>query len=1126
MPSGSPTMKSKECFVLTLAVFVANVQSQDCPCSVQSGVLTCAENTIENIPEDLKIEECTLDISGVWSANIQNQPLSHIKDNAFAAFTATLFELSLSFNQIESIEKNAFNGLTGLSGLFLKGNNLTKIEGILDPLINLDILDLRDNDFIESYTTNQWQFCNIADKKDLFHSNLNVYKNFETSSQTENYCATRKEFYLEGCLKVDGDLDCTKIDDFNDAACYLEDQTFNNIHFTYPADEFPVEPANYGRGESDRFIAEFNSQKGDDSHFQYMKEITLYETKFDLTKMKDYTSERTAQVTIKADTIYMSAPVEINYKLNLIGRAVSLAHPIKMNMTKEMFFDTSEIEAWAEKEEFYTVGKVVMNKKTFGLVTILKNVAEYSATDKTSVCQPKEVSVEETNMNIEDWYDTTLVNLHYVCARSVLESKLNRPLVDDISTFMLGFVYNRTVVNNQETFIAAQKYRRLLDLNSAGSKVHNVPTYSEDTISSLAGIMHDSMTDYKLNELAQEEQLYIASGRLQDMKTQFEVVQQQQQFYFEKEKAELEQIWAAEDTEWQFNFDHRNEIADNIGGALNDINGQMNDMQEQDLELARAEAEASLQHIQDVINKYKTQVERLLTLTQGSIDVQAKLVEDLQQQSHDMDIEFKKFEIAIEDWKHEQEAKAVWGIFKAVLSFGIGLATGEIDPTVIGDIIENIVEIEELLIELIEIIENCNAISEMIDGLDLEDFGDINLNLDTNFKDALQDAIDMKMKSGSFDEIERTATIKLDALNAATDYGIDGTDDVMMACVAVSDTGHQLVNEASNFADNVLMLSERNDELAVAKADKERAIAEIEHIEQMLKDLKAERDEFEARRNQTQADYENKLQEMEDEYKTMTAERREEYRKEITALYDNFQQGFNELGDRYTEQLYMLMTGIHQKFYGLKIHSMNQRAMVMGLFVDYCDADFYNSFVSCDERNIAPYMSDELDVLLEKLTALQWNTVTSPENLPNKPENFESALEVDSKAQDLGGVRTYVVDSLKNTSRVDINLKDLDIDDALYDDFWRVRIETLKMILYDADGYPLQSQGSTAGKEISIRISFPTLFTDRDQKGYPHSFLALSFSCHADYYTENEGWTFFNYSLSLEKVAVTNNIYS
>ena len=50
------TMKSKG-LILTLTLGILKVaQSQECPCSIKAGALTCLENTIKGIPEDLKEE--------------------------------------------------------------------------------------------------------------------------------------------------------------------------------------------------------------------------------------------------------------------------------------------------------------------------------------------------------------------------------------------------------------------------------------------------------------------------------------------------------------------------------------------------------------------------------------------------------------------------------------------------------------------------------------------------------------------------------------------------------------------------------------------------------------------------------------------------------------------------------------------------------------------------------------------------------------------------------------------------------------------------------------------------------------------------------------------------------------
>ena len=49
----------------------------------------------------------------------------------------------------------------------------------------------------------------------------------------------------------------------------------------------------------------------------------------------------------------------------------------------------------------------------------------------------------------------------------------------------------------------------------------------------------------------------------------------------------------------------------------------------------------------------------------------------------------------------------------------------------------------------------------------------------------------------------------------------------MCALKAVSDIGQRVIDEVSSFADTILQLAERQDELKVAMADKDRAVAEV-----------------------------------------------------------------------------------------------------------------------------------------------------------------------------------------------------------------------------------------------------------------------------------------------------------
>jgi len=758
-----------------------------------------------------------------------------------------------------------------------------------------------------------------------------------------------------------------------------------------------------------------------------------------------------------------------------------------------------------------------MNRRSYGLVSIVKN--EEEVTEQQGVCQPEKISIEESGVDISSWYDSVNVHLMYVCARTIYSSRENAPLVDDISDFMLGFVYNDTIIQNRDTFAAVNKFKKLKELNSMNG-VHNIPTYTVEIIGELSTLMHSQMLDYRITEIAQENLLAMASGRAQDMQVYFDTVEMQQQTYFETEQSIMDQIWTSSQINWNFTFDHRNGIEDQISGNLDAIAEEMFEMQRNELQHALEQAEQSKKHIQDVIDQYKSQVTRASEKVKGSITVQTSYIERMKTNAAEMDVQFEKFDQAVQEWQHKQEVKAVWGIFKAVVTLGVSIATAVEDPTAIGDAISAGFDLVDLMVEIFEMIQSFNDVQDMINSIDFGNIDNINLALTTKFKDALQSAVDMKLKGPDFDVIERTATVKVDAMNAATNNEIGGIDDLMLSMVAVSDVAHLLINEAADFADSCLMLAEKNDQLAVAKADMDRATAEIEHIKQMLTDLEAEREKFENDRNASKEEYEKKLQELLDNYLNLTDEQKEKYKQEIQTAYDNFKTTFNILKESYNEKIFNVMNGIQSKFYGLRFHSMNQRAMIMSLYLDYCDADFYHTFRTCDIHNM-PYMSDELEVLLEKLIEIKWNTVTSVANIPGTPIAFKGDFEIVDDGNLLAQKPNVIVQKLKASGETEINLRDLDTENY-FDSFWRVRIQSLTVLLFDKNDYPIQSSGTTFGEGIHVFIRFPTIFTDKDMDRQEQTFLATNFACNSDYITEDAEITMGSQCIVIDEFSSTN----
>ena len=154
-------------------------------------------------------------------------------------------------------------------------------------------------------------------------------------------------FQLETCGKKGETLDYSNMAGLGDSVCFMQHLNFSNILFNYPEDLNPTTVDDYFEGESNEFFQQFNSQNGSIEHFKHITKFTLYETKFDLSLLESYTSFRTQDVTIKADTVYMSKPITISHTLNIQARVVSLSYPITMNMTKNCFLTDKSLESWA-----------------------------------------------------------------------------------------------------------------------------------------------------------------------------------------------------------------------------------------------------------------------------------------------------------------------------------------------------------------------------------------------------------------------------------------------------------------------------------------------------------------------------------------------------------------------------------------------------------------------------------------------------------------------------------------------------------------------------------------------------------------------------------------------------------
>ena len=83
------------------------------------------------------------------------------------------------------------------------------------------------------------------------------------------------------------------------------------------------------------------------------------------------------------------------------------------------------------------------------------------------------------------------------------------------------------------------------------------------------------------------------------------------ELYFDMETKQLEAIWNDSSTQWNFDFNHRNEIQSNMNDAFNAQADLLFKLQEEEYKEMLAEAEASVAHMTEVVDKYQAQAKNL-----------------------------------------------------------------------------------------------------------------------------------------------------------------------------------------------------------------------------------------------------------------------------------------------------------------------------------------------------------------------------------------------------------------------------------------------------------------------------------------------------------------------------------
>jgi len=153
------------------------------------------------------------------------------------------------------------------------------------------------------------------------------------------------------------------------------------------------------------------------------------------------------------------------------------------------------------------------------------------------------------------------------------------------------------------------------------------------------------------------------------------------------------------------------------------------------------------------------------------------------------------------------------------------------------------------------------------------------------------------------------------------------------------------------------------------------------------------------------------------------------------------------------------------------------------------------------ENKEIPTMSDEFDMLLSKLSDIQWDSITSMDSWEgNLPEGFDNVFIdlLDHYVEGYDNVTYGAATSLRENGQVDFNFR---MHDDFLKDFWRVRVNAIRVHLLDKN-YPPQLYQTPENEIIVFTVVTPLEFYDSDVHHNVYSFRGMDRSCTAAYYLQ------------------------
>ena len=293
-----------------------------------------------------------------------------------------------------------------------------------------------------------------------------------------------------------------------------------------------------------------------------------------------------------------------------------------------------------------------------------------------------------------------------------------------------------------------------------------------------------------------------------------------------------------------------------------------------------------------------------------------------------------------------------------------------------------------------------------------------------------------------------------------------------------------------------------------------------EMIKNITNNLKAQRKRFDSSRqeiNTAISKFNGEVENAAEKYRKASNELKKELEKNLKDSFKNLSMTCEVIKDSILEHLDKTSHSIQLKLRSNQEKTINDKAITMQIYQDYCQAKFYHNFGICDS-SLKPSFSDSLEEVLDKIHRLQWNIFShDSEGVQyHRPTKFSRKdILIKDKEND------KPVTLLREWKTAHINLKEHSDKNIMTEKSARVRVSNLEVYLYDENGNLLPSKEETSKDEIKIGISFPTIFTDKAPNGKHYRFqTSYRHYCRTAYYTYSKG------NNSIFKQMLTNHLYS